>query len=146
MNLILCGMPRAGKTAMGETLARQLGWAFKDTDRELEKGHGLTKGELFRKWGEEQFRQKEQRVIASLAPLEPTIIALGGGSLNLVENIRILKTLGTIIYLKIPYPILLERMRQDPPVYMKNVEEELQELMSKRCPIYEAAADQIYEW
>lgn len=145
MNLILSGMPRCGKSTLGKAVAEKLGHTLVDIDQEMERIHGLPTRQLYTQLGETAFRRKEHQVIAKLAPLEPTVIVLGGGSLLLEENIRILKTLGTIIYLKISYELLLERIRHDPLTFMKDIQKDLEVLIKTRCPIYESAADHIFE-
>lgn len=143
MNLILCGMPRCGKSTLGKAVAEKLGCCFIDIDKEMERAHGCPVAELYQSLGETAFRQKEHRVIAALAPLKPSVIALGGGSLNLVENIYILKTLGTLVYLKLSSGPLLERLAQNPLIFLKP--QDLEQLMQKRGPIYEEAAEYICE-
>lgn len=145
MNLILSGMPRCGKSTLGKAVAEKLGHTYIDIDHEMERIHGLPTRQLYTQVGETAFRRKEHQVIAKLAPLTPSVIVLGGGSLLLTENIRILKTIGTLIYLKISYQLLLERIQHDPLTFMKDIPNDLEVLMRKRCPIYESAADHIFE-
>ncbi len=59
--IVLVGFMGAGKTTVGERLARLLGWDFLDTDRWIEEDTGLGVAEIFREKGEAWFRDQERR-------------------------------------------------------------------------------------
>lgn len=79
----LVGFMGAGKSTVGEALARRLGWRFADLDRIIEKRAGRAIEQIFRNSGEAGFRELE---IASLAEIvhemiaKPFVLALGGGA------------------------------------------------------------------
>lgn len=150
MNIILCGLPKCGKTTCGLLLAKKLGWTFIDTDHLIEidyekKCHkAYTCRQIFLSEGENAFRKREKRVIDSLIATSHTVIAVGGGCFTHPENISLLKTLGQVIYLKAALPILFERMTKNGlPAYLdpKNPMESFVKLAESRQPQYEAAAD-----
>lgn len=152
MNIILCGPPLAGKTTLGQKAAQQLRWQFLDTDRILEKCYAedrfpMTYREIYQKEGEEVFRRYESRAIMSLHDCKKCVIALGGGSLNKVENVQMLKTLGSILYLKTSLETLQERLLAGLlPSYLEKEKDPVkayQELIRERCSIYEKCADRI---
>ena len=66
MNLVLCGMMGSGKTTVGKALAKALDWTFADTDEVLAERYGSIT-EIFAKYGEDYFREKESEVCAQLA-------------------------------------------------------------------------------
>lgn len=156
MNIILCGLPMSGKSFLGVRLAEQLRYQFVDTDRLIEQeyadtaGSPLTCREISLKHGEKSFRAWEKEVIKSLADQELSVIAVGGGTLGDPSNVQVLKSIGTLIYLKTDIGILLNRLRQKPslPSYIDplNPEESYKELAKHRLPIYEACADFIVEF
>ena len=80
-HLALAGFMGAGKTTLGEEVARRLRRRFVDLDHQIERQAGATIEELFARDGEPGFRVIEERVAASvLEGAEPAVIALGGGT------------------------------------------------------------------
>jgi len=57
----LVGFMGAGKTSVGECLARELRFRFVDLDREIEREAARTIAEIFRDDGESVFRRLEAR-------------------------------------------------------------------------------------
>jgi shikimate kinase len=78
--IVLVGFMGAGKTTVGERLARILGWGFLDTDQRIEGDTGLPVAEIFRERGEAWFRDQERRVAREGAALRRYVIAAGGGA------------------------------------------------------------------
>lgn len=77
--VVLVGFMCAGKTAIGELLARRLGWAFVDLDRLIEEREGRTVREIFAGSGEAAFRRIEAEVSDSVAVWARMVLAPGGG-------------------------------------------------------------------
>ena len=73
------GFMCAGKTAVGELLARRLGWAFVDLDRLIEEREGRPVREIFAAHGESSFRRIEAEVSDSVAVWARMVLAPGGG-------------------------------------------------------------------
>lgn len=156
MNIILCGPPLAGKTTYGKMTAENLGWQFIDTDRLIEKhfskeacGYSASCRQIYRTVGETKFRLYERQVVASLRNIQKAVIALGGGCLNDLENIRVLKKLGILLYLKTPFKVLEERLNlKQLPAFLENESNPIKAfriLLEDRCPIFEKYADRIVE-
>ncbi|MCA9264225.1 MAG: hypothetical protein KDA60_10275, partial [Planctomycetales bacterium] len=76
----LIGYRGTGKTLVGQALARQLGWAFEDTDRVIQETAGCTIADLFAEVGETGFRDQESAAIAALAESFRGVLSLGGGA------------------------------------------------------------------
>jgi shikimate kinase / 3-dehydroquinate synthase len=73
----------AGKSTLGPIVAEQLGRAFIDVDRELERELGKSVAEVFEESGESEFRgHEERRTVAALQAPDPAVIALGGGAVE----------------------------------------------------------------
>ena len=68
MRAVLTGFRGTGKTEVGRLLAHMENVPFYDTDRMIEESVGKTIHEIFTDEGEEAFRRKERRIIASLPP------------------------------------------------------------------------------
>jgi len=113
--LCLVGFMGAGKTSVGTTLARRLGWRFVDLDERIQKREGRTIAAIFKDSGEPAFRRAEAAALSELldeSHSEPLIVALGGGAFVQPENARALKARGlSIIFLDAPVEELRRRCR-----------------------------------
>jgi len=87
-HVALVGFMGAGKTTLGEEVARRIGLPFRDLDREVEVALGTSIGEFFAAEGEEAFRAREaDATVAALRDPRPAVLALGGGAITL-EPVR----------------------------------------------------------
>lgn len=146
-NLILIGFMGAGKTSVGEELAGRFGKTLIDTDRMIEERAGMSISDIFAVQGEEAFRRLETEVLEQLiSEASGEMISVGGGLPLREENRKLLKKLGTVIYLRVRPETVLARLKGDttrPLLQGDDVEEKVNSLLSKRGPIYEMAADRI---
>ena len=85
-SVVLVGLMGAGKTSIGRRLAARLGLPFRDADAEIELAAGCTIPELFSRYGEQEFRDGERRVIRRLLAGDPIVLATGGGSFMAPET------------------------------------------------------------
>jgi shikimate kinase/3-dehydroquinate synthase len=100
----------AGKSTVGERVARSLGWAFVDLDRELEAAFAMTTGEAFRRHGEPAFRAMESRLLRQAVAAPRRVVALGGGTVLDPRNRALLRDCATWVHLDVPLPELLRRL------------------------------------
>lgn len=109
--IILTGFMGAGKSTVGRLLARQLDWNFLDLDAHLEARTNATIPQLFAKHGEARFRLLESSALASALGRVSTVIALGGGTPEILTNRLLLEqTPGTgTIFLDAPFETLFDR-------------------------------------
>ncbi|MBY4798082.1 hypothetical protein K6V98_06960 [Collinsella sp. AGMB00827] len=96
-NLVLIGMPGAGKTTLGTLLAKRLGRPFFDSDLVLEQQLDQPIPEVIRTHGVAAFRQLEHDVLAELGKKSGAVIATGGGVVERAENYEVLHQNGTLI-------------------------------------------------
>lgn len=148
MNIILTGLRGSGKSTIGKLLGKKLGFKFLDLDKEIEKSENSTIREIYEKYGWEYFRKKEKNTVKKLANLENTIISLGGGTIVDPENQKILKKLGTIVYLdRSPEDCFkyLEKNKNSRPPLTKTADRlsELKQIYTERKDIYRKTADYI---
>lgn len=136
-NIVLCGMPSAGKTTVGRALSDILGKTFVDTDDEIFKATGRTPAEIITADGEEIFRNIESEVIREIAKRNSCVIATGGGAVLRGENIDALKMNGVVFWIKRD----LNALSSDGRPLSKNKSAE--ELYSERKEFYKKAADYI---
>jgi len=118
--VFLLGFMGAGKTSVGQALARRLGWRFVDLDQRIEMHVGQTVPEIFARSGEESFRGLEtatlRALLAELADGSPVVVALGGGVPAREENAALLASSGAPqVFLDAPFEILCERCRETAP-------------------------------
>ena len=77
---VVVGPPGAGKTTVGQALARRLGVAFHDVDAAIEAAEGRSISDIFVDDGEPVFRDLERVEVARSLAEEPGVVALGGGA------------------------------------------------------------------
>ncbi len=145
--IVLVGLMGAGKTTVGRRLAEALHMPFKDADHEIEEAAGLTVSEIFKKYGEEHFRDGERKVIARLIEGKPCVLATGGGAFMNDETRALIKADAVSVWLNAELDLLLERvMRRDTRPLLKDGDprEILERLIDERYPIY-AEADLVVE-
>lgn len=148
-NVILIGFMGAGKTTVGERYAKKHGLPMVDTDWLIEERAGMTISEIFAKKGEEEFRKTETAVLEMLlSDGQEKVISVGGGLPLREENRRLLKQLGTVVYLEVNPDTVLKRLEGDttrPLLQGGDVTQRVKELIAARSPIYREAAGLIVE-
>lgn len=140
-NIILIGMPGCGKSTVGVLLAKILGYAFIDSDLLIQAREGKKLYQIINENGEEYFKAVENAVNASINT-KNTIIATGGSVVYCNEAMEHLKSIGTIVYIKITPEQLLKRINNIATrgVVIKKGET-LLDLYRERSPLYEKYAD-----
>jgi XRE family aerobic/anaerobic benzoate catabolism transcriptional regulator len=101
----LLGVRGAGKSSVGAALAKRLGLAFVEIDREIELAAGLPLGEVFALHGEAYYRRVEREVLTRLcasaaAGAGPTILATGGSIVNDPTNYALLRARCRTVWLR----------------------------------------------
>jgi shikimate kinase len=98
-NIIITGFMGTGKSVVAKELARKLKMEFIDMDWIVEEVQGMSIADIFSRYGENYFRQQENKLVKELSQKENMIIATGGGTLLSSDNARILGQRGQIICL-----------------------------------------------
>lgn len=135
-NLVLIGMPGAGKTTVGTLAAKALGRPFFDADAAIEERAGKPIPRIFAEEGEAAFRALETEVLAELGKRSGAVIATGGGAVLLQRNLPLLRQNGRILRLRRP----LERLPLEGRPLSASPER-LREMERERESFYAAAAD-----
>jgi len=112
--VFLIGPMGAGKTTVGERLARLLGLAFLDLDAHLEARAGRSVAQLFAAEGEEAFRRREAEGLAEVERGTPAVVALGGGTPCSEEAWRRMRRAGVVVALEAAPEELLRRLEAAP--------------------------------
>jgi shikimate kinase len=142
--IVLVGIMGAGKSSVGQKLAKSLYLPFYDIDNEIEKVACCSVADIFFYAGEEYFRKVERQVLESLLTKgQPMIIATGGGAF-INDNLReLIKKYSISVWLKADLEILVERVNKRPysrPLLDgKDTRKIMDELIKKRYPIYSEA-------
>ena len=137
-NIVLIGMPGAGKTTVGKLLAQLLGRPFYDTDEIIKEKVGMDIPEIFSLRGEASFREMETGCIKELSANNACVIATGGGAVLRQENIDALKMNGRIYFLDRPPGRIVPTA--DRPLTL--TKEAIIQRYKERYPLYRAAADE----
>ena len=140
-NIILIGMPGAGKSTLGVILAKVLGYEFMDSDLLIQKQEKRRLHQIISQEGIEGFKHIENRVNASIET-ENTVIATGGSVVYCEEAMQHLKSIGKVVYLKLPLRSLTRRLGnlKGRGVVLKEGQS-LRDLYEERSPLYEMYAD-----
>lgn len=141
MNVILIGMPGAGKSTIGVLLAKATGRAFIDTDLIIQTEQKRKLCDILKESGAEEFGRVENGVLERLTA-DNAVIATGGSAIFCESGMRRLKERGIAVYLRLPLSELEKRLGniKTRGVVMREGET-LAELAAEREPLYEKYAD-----
>ncbi len=141
MSIILIGMPSCGKSTLGVLLAKKLGYRFIDSDLLIQEKEGRLLHEIIAERGNEGFIKIENEVNSAIEE-ERAVIATGGSVVYGDEAMAHLRTLGKVVYLKIPYGEMCRRLGDfsHRGVVMRDGTT-LEEMYAEREPLYEKYAD-----
>lgn len=136
-NIVLIGMPGAGKTTIGNMLAKHLNRQCIDIDEKIEEKTSMSIPTIFHTKGEATFRDIETQVIQEVSTYHHTIIATGGGSVLREINMDRLQLNGCIIFIDRP----IDQLHTiDPNRPLLNHTNAIQDLYEKRYPLYKKYA------
>ena len=140
-NIILIGMPGSGKSTVGVLLAKMLGYNFIDADLLIQQREGKKLYEILEEKGNAYFAKVEDEVNASIE-VENTVIATGGSVVYGEAAMAHLKSIGKVVYLKVPLRELERRIKN---FATRGIQMEpgqtLGDLLDERAPLYEKYAD-----
>ncbi len=144
-NVVLIGMPGAGKSTVGVVLAKVMGKRFVDSDLVIQENTGQLLHELITKHGLDGFLKIENKINAELQ-MSNSIIATGGSVIYGTEAMEHLKKNGYVVYLKLTLDSLTDRLGnlQKRGVVLKEGQG-LKELYEERVPLYEKYADMVLD-
>jgi shikimate kinase len=143
------GMMGAGKTSVGQLLARRLDRPFFDVDGWIEDEEGVSVAGLFETRGEAAFRELEARVLPSfLDNPVASVVSVGGGAVTDERNRTALHGQQRVVWLRATDGTLAGRVGNgsDRPLLAgKDVVSELARLSLRRTPMYTEVADLIVD-
>jgi shikimate kinase len=140
-NLILIGMPAAGKSTVGVMLAKRLGVAFMDTDILMQTGEGCYLQDTIAAHGMEGFRAIEEGYLLDV-PAVCGVVATGGSAVYSPKAMAHLGSLGPVVYLQLDLASLKQRLGNlDERGVLRMPGQTIDMLYEERCPLYERYAD-----
>ncbi len=138
-SIVFVGFMGVGKTTIGRKVAKKLYRDFLDIDEEIEKEFGMSTREIFEKFGEKTFREKEKEIITRLSEQPLNVISVGGGAF-LQEEIRKACLANCLVfYLDLSWENWKDRINliiDSRPVLQNKSLDEMEELFYKRQPAY----------
>ena len=135
LNVVLIGMPGAGKTFLGRRIAEREHRKFIDLDDLIVEREGMSIPEIFRTKGEDYFRNVETEVLRETCKMSGVVIACDGGIVKRKQNYNLAKQNSRIIWVKRDLDKLDTEGR--PISQTKSVEE----IYEARKDLYEAWSD-----
>ncbi|MEY8523055.1 shikimate kinase [Lachnospiraceae bacterium 38-10] len=144
-NIILIGMPGAGKSTVGVVLAKRKGCRFLDSDLLIQEKYDALLHELIAEHGVEGFWKIEEEVNASILARR-TVIATGGSVIYGPAAMAHFREIGRIVYLKLSCDTIRDRLGDlnERGVTMRDGQT-LEDLYRERVPLYEKYADIILD-
>lgn len=138
----------AGKTTVGQALARRLGAPYFDSDRQVERRTGLTVPEIFAARGEAAFRAEERAALVEALGAEgPVVVSVAGGAVLDADNRRMLRQGGTVVWLRADVETLAARVGAGAgrPLLGHDPAAALAQLYEARRPVYAEVADVVVD-
>ncbi len=140
-NIILIGMPGSGKSTLGVLLAKILGYDFLDSDLLIQHSAGLRLYEIIEIRGTDEFLALEDEINSKIEA-NRTVIATGGSAVYCENAMKHLKSIGRVVYLKLPFSEVEKRIDNLPTRGVVIREgKTLLDMYNERAPIYEKYAD-----
>lgn len=133
-NIVLIGMPSAGKTSIGQMLSKRLNKPFIDLDDVVVEKAQMSIPEIFAQSGEAGFRKLESMVAYELSKKNNVIIATGGGTIKNKINMDYLRLNGIVIFIDRDIDKLIS---SDPNRPLSSSKEALATMHKERYPLYQ---------
>lgn len=142
-HIVLVGLPGAGKSTVGRTVAKRLHRPFLDFDAEIERREGQSVARLFAGLGEPAFRALEVALTRELAAAPPMVLAPGGGWVTSPGVMELIRPPARIVHLRVSPAEALRRLSRArvvrPLLQGENPVARLQRLWENRAHLYALA-------
>ena len=144
-NLVFLGMMGSGKSSIGYLISKKLRLTFIDIDNLIEKEAGASISEIFKRRGEEYFRNLEEKITLKILKNNGVVISLGGGGFINDKIRKEVLTKHFSFWLNLNEPVLLQRIAANKkrPLALESSDQEIKQLIRKRSKIYSKAQFKI---
>lgn len=140
-NIILIGMPGAGKSTIGLLLAKKLGKDFVDTDQLIQQAHNRSLQQIIDKSGYLTLRQYEEQILINLAYAD-TVVATGGSAVYSDSGMQRLRANGVVVFLDLNLEELKRRVTNfNERGIARRSDQSMEDLYAERRPLYQQYAD-----
>jgi shikimate kinase len=139
--VVLVGPMGAGKTTVGEILARRWDVELRDTDADIERATGKPISEIFIDDGEPHFRRLEIQAVADALATHEGVVSLGGGAVMSADTRDALAG-RRVVFLDVGLSQASSRvgLGATRPMLLGNIRGQLKTLMDQRRPLYAGVA------
>lgn len=140
-NIVLIGMPGAGKSTIGVLLAKAMNYDFLDADLVIQQKYKKKLYEIINDEGIDAFLRIENETIANIDVRE-TVIATGGSAVFGLNAMNNMKKYGVVVYLKLSCEEIVKRVNNIKTRGIAMDEgKTICDIYSERIPLYEKYAD-----
>ena len=147
-NIILTGMAGCGKSSVGVLAAKKLGYSFMDTDLVLQRREGRLLWQILSESGLDGFYRAEEEALKSVEASN-TVIATGGSAVYYEAAMAHLKSLGTVVYMRLPFEEIESRIRNlatrgvnDPPRHLQRASAAIRKVRGRDDRLHRLAGAQ----
>jgi len=142
-NVVLIGMPGAGKSTVGVLLAKETARGFVDTDLAIQEVEGRTLQDILDAEGYLALRAIEERVLLALRP-EHQVVATGGSAVYSAPAMDHLRASGVVVYLDVAPDVLLGRIHNfGTRGIARRPDQSWNDLFAERTALYRRHADLV---
>ena len=144
-HIFFVGFLGAGKSTLARNLGQMFHRRYVDTDRLVERRHGLTVAQIFEREGEPAFRELETAALEGLRDERSLLVSCGGGVVETPENIGLIHEMGFCVYLEGDLEDSLRQMQRTSTRPDFRSPEHAEVLLEHRRPLYDEAADLTFD-
>lgn len=140
----LIGLRGAGKSSLGQILAKQLGFGFQELNDHVEQVSGLAVSEIMALYGQEGYRKLElQGLETVISNNRSVVLAVGGGIVSEPETFSLLLKNFHTIWLKAAPEDHMQRVREQgderPMAGNPKAMSDLKSILTSRLALYSRA-------
>ena len=144
-NLVFLGMMGSGKSSIGNLVSKKLDLPFIDIDSLIVENTGMSISEIFKKSGEDHFRNLEEKITLKYLKKIKNVIALGGGGFINTKVRKEILTNHLSFWLNWDESTLIKRIKgsKKRPLVSKSTDQQIRTIIKDRSKIYSNAEFKI---